>query len=149
LIYLADRANNRVQVFRQNGQFVNERILRPRCGAQERATWTPRRACGNEAAFSIGFSHDVPQTYMYIADGGSHFITVLRRSDLEILYEFGGPGVATGQLGRPHNLTVDPFGNIFVAEAAGTTVRHPVTGDSVQAGFRAQKFTFIGVRPNR
>src|SRR6185503_11204336 len=30
LIYLADRANNRIQVFRQNGEFVREKILRPR-----------------------------------------------------------------------------------------------------------------------
>jgi hypothetical protein len=149
LIYLADRANNRIQVFRQNGEFVRERILRPRCGPQERATWTPRRACGNEAAFSVGFSHDAPQTYLYVADGGSHFITILRRSDLEILHEFGGPGVGPGQLGRPHNLTVDPSGNIFVAEAAGPQVVHPVTGDSVGAGYRAQKFRFTGTRPIR
>jgi DNA-binding beta-propeller fold protein YncE len=149
LIYLADRANNRIQAFRQNGEYVSERILRPRCGAQEKATWTPKRACGTEAAFSIGFSHDGPQTYLYVADGGSHFITILRRKDLEILDEFGGPGVGPGQLGRPHNLTVDPSGNIFVAEAAGPTVKHPVTGQEVEAGFRAQKFTFTGTRPSR
>ena len=34
LIYLADRANNRIQVFRQNGDYVSEKILRPRCGAR-------------------------------------------------------------------------------------------------------------------
>jgi DNA-binding beta-propeller fold protein YncE len=146
LIYLADRANNRIQVFRQNGEFVRERILRPRCGAQEKATWTPKRPCGNEAAFSVGFSHDGPQTYLYVADGGSHFITVLRRSDLEVVSEFGGPGVGPGQLGRPHNLSVDPSGNIFVAEAAGPSVKHPVTGEMVEAGFRAQKFTFKGTQ---
>jgi len=144
LIYLADRANNRVQVFRQNGEFVKEQILRPRCGPQEQASWAPKRPCGTEAAFSVGFSHDAPQTYLYVADGGSHFITILRRSDLEVVGEFGGPGVAPGQLGRPHNLTVDPSGNIFVAEAAGPKVKHPVTGAEVDAGFRAQKFTFTG-----
>ena len=149
LIYVADRANNRIQVFRQNGEFVRERILRPRCGAQEQATWTPKRPCGTEAAFSIGFSHDTPQTYLYVADGGSHFITVLRRSDLEVVSEFGGPGVGPGQLGRPHNLSVDPSGNIFVAEAAGPTVKHPVTGADVEAGFRAQKFTFTGTRAEK
>lgn len=147
LIYLADRANNRIQVFRQNGEFVQERILRPRCGAQEKATWTPKRPCGNEAAFSVGFSHDAPQTYLYVADGGSHFITVLRRNNLEVVNEFGGPGVGPGQLGRPHNLTVDPSGNIFVAEAAGPEVKHPTTGETVEAGFRAQKFTFTGTTP--
>jgi DNA-binding beta-propeller fold protein YncE len=148
LIYLADRANNRIQVFRQNGEFVREKILRPRCGVQEQATWTPKRPCGTEAAFSVGFSHDAPQTYLYVADGGSHFITVLRRSDLEVVSEFGGPGVAPGQLGRPHNLTVDPSGNIFVAEAAGPSVKN-AAGESVEAGFRAQKFTFKGTQPTK
>jgi DNA-binding beta-propeller fold protein YncE len=149
LIYLADRANNRIQVFRQNGEYVMERILRPRCGAEEKATWTPKRPCGIEAAFSVGFSHDAPQTYLYVADGGTHVITVLRRGDLEVVSEFGGPGVGPGELGRPHNLTVDPSGNLFVAEAAGPKVKHPVTGDSVDAGHRAQKFVFTGTRPAR
>lgn len=145
LIYLADRANNRIQVFRQDGTFVAERILRPRCGA-EAATWAPKRPCGTEAAFSIAFSHDAPQTYVYVADGGTHVITVLRRSDLEVVSEFGGPGVGPGELGRPHNLSVDPSGNIFVAEAAGPEVKHPVTGETVPAGHRVQKFRFTGVR---
>jgi DNA-binding beta-propeller fold protein YncE len=149
LIYLADRANNRIQVFRQNGEFVAEKILRARCGPQEKATWAPPRPCGTEAAFSIGLSHDSPQTYLYIADGGSHVITVVRRSDLAVVDEFGGPGVAPGQLGRPHNLSVDPQGNIFVAEAAGPSVTHPATGQDVAAGHRVQKFTFAGTRPTR
>ncbi len=147
LIYLADRGNNRVQVFRQNGEFVREKILRPLCGAQEKATWVPKRPCGVEAAFSVGLSHDAPQSYLYVADGGTHVITVLRRSDLEVVNEFAGPGVGPGQLGRPHNLTVDPSGNIFVAEAAGPKVKHPTTGAEVSAGSRAQKFTFKGTTP--
>ena len=84
-----------------------------------------------------------------MADGGTHVITVLRRSDLEVVNEFAGPGVGPGQLGRPHNLTVDPSGNIFVAEAAGPKVKHPGTGAEVAAGSRAQKFTFSGARPMR
>jgi DNA-binding beta-propeller fold protein YncE len=146
LIYVADRANNRIQVFRQNGEFVREKILRARCGAQEKATWAPKRPCGNEATFSLGFSPDGPQSYIYSADGGSHVITVLRRSDLEVVSEFSGPGVAPGQLGRPHNLTVDPSGNIYVAEAQGPEVKDPATGATREAGFRAQKFTFTGVK---
>lgn len=146
LIYLADRGNNRIQVFRQNGDYVTEKILRPLCGAQETATWVPKRPCGVEAAFSVGFSHDTAETYLYVADGGTHVITVLRRRDLEVMDEFAGPGVGPGQLGRPHNLTVDPSGNIYVAEAAGPKVKDPKTGDEVQAGFRAQKFAFKGSR---
>jgi hypothetical protein len=147
LIYLADRANNRIQVFRQNGAFVTEKILRVRCGPQESASWAPKRPCGTEAAFSIALSHDGPQTYLYVADGGSHFITVLRRNDLAVVDEIGGPGVAPGQLGRPHNVTVDPAGNLFVAEAAGPKVKHPTSGAEVDAGHRVQRFTFAGTKP--
>jgi hypothetical protein len=146
LIYVADRANNRVQVFRQSGEFVREKILRPHCGAEEQATWAPKRPCGRESAFSVGLSPDASQNYLYVADGGTHVITVLRRGDLEVVDEFAGPGVAPGQLGRPHNLTVDPSGNIFVAEAAGPEVKDPATGRTRQAGSRAQKFRFVGTR---
>ncbi|MBM3780511.1 MAG: hypothetical protein FJW29_02380 [Acidobacteria bacterium] len=146
LIYVADRANNRIQVFRQDGTYVMERILRPHCGAEEGATWAPKRPCGREAAFSVAFSHDASQSYLYVADGGTHVITVLRRRDLEVVDEFAGPGVGPGQLGRPHNVTVDPAGNLFVAEAAGPEVIHPDTGAKVQAGFRAQKFRFTGTK---
>jgi hypothetical protein len=66
-----------------------------------------------------------------------------------VVDEFGGPGVGPGQLGRPHNLTVDPSGNIFVAEAAGPKVKHPTTGAEVNAGSRAQKFTFKGTTPSK
>ena len=71
---------------------------------------------------------------------------MLRRDDLEVVDEFAGPGVAPGQLGRPHNITVDPAGNIFVAEAAGPEVKDPKTGATRQAGSRAQKFRYVGMK---
>jgi DNA-binding beta-propeller fold protein YncE len=141
-IYLADRANNRIQVFLQSGEFVMEKVLRSMCSSRSESE-TP--GCAREAAFSVGFSPDETQTYLYVADGGSHMIVVLRRSDLEKVDEFAGPGTGPGQLGRPHNLAVDPQGNIFVAEAAGPWIVHTQTGDSVRTGFRAQKFTLNGV----
>ena len=58
----------------------------------------------------------------------------------------GARVAAPGQLGRPHNLTVDPSGNIFVGEAArprgeGSAHRrdgaHGVSGAEVQAGRHA------------
>jgi DNA-binding beta-propeller fold protein YncE len=140
LIYVADRSNNRIQAFRQDGEFVMENVLRPRC-APDGEPEVP--GCGQSAAFSVGFSVDDDQTYLYVADGGSHVIVILRRSDLEKVGEFAGPGTGVGELGRPHNLTVDPQGNIFVAEAAGPWIQ-VAEGDSVQAGFRAQKFTLAG-----
>ena len=97
-------------------------------------------------AFSIAPSSDAGQAYLYVADGGTHVITVVRRRDLEVVDEFAGPGVAPGQLGRPHNITVDPSGNIYVAEAAGPDVKDPATGRTRQAGFRAQKFRVLAPR---
>ena len=143
LIYVADRANNRIQVFRQDGTFVTEKILRERCAPEDQPE-VPE--CGREAAFSVGFSSDDAQTYLYVADGGSHVIVVLRRSDLEKVDEFGGPGTGPGLLGRPHNLAVDLDGNLFVAEAAGPWIVDTARGDSVQAGFRPQKFTLNNSR---
>jgi len=147
LIYLADRTNNRIQVFRQDGEFVMERILRPRCGPEEETDWAPPRPCGGQAAFSVALSPDDGQEFLYVADGGSHVVTVLRRSDLRILNDIGGPGVGPGEMGRPHNLTVDSQGHLYVAEAAGPSVVHPVTGEEVLAGFRAQKLQFTGIVP--
>lgn len=141
MIYVADRANNRIQVFHQNGQFVVEKVLRPLCRPQGEPQ---PEGCAREAAFSLGFSPDEAQTWLYVADGGSHVIVVLRRSDLEKVAEFGAPGVGAGQLGRPHNLAVDPSGNIYVAEAAGPWIVDPSGADSAQAGFRAQRFVLQG-----
>jgi hypothetical protein len=61
-------------------------------------------------------------------------------------HEIRSPGVGPGQLGRPHNLTVDRSGNIYVAEAARPKVKVPKTGAEVQAGVRAQKFAFKGTK---
>ena len=53
-IYYGDRGR-RAAMDRLYGEFVSEKILRPRCGAQEKASWAPKRPCGNEATFSLGF----------------------------------------------------------------------------------------------
>ncbi len=117
LIYVADRSNSRIQVFEQDGTFVQERVIRP----------------GTGAAFDVAVSHDPGQEFLYVADGEDHRIWILRRSDLEVLGQFGSEGAEPGQFGRPHNLEVDSQGNLYVAEAA--------------PGARAQRFNFQGVVP--
>ncbi len=102
LIYVADRNNSRVQVFDRDGGFVMERILRE----------------GSGAAFDVALSHDPGQEFLYVADGVEHQVWVLRRDGLEVLDRFGSEGTDPGQFGRPHNLSVDSQGNLYVAEAA-------------------------------
>jgi DNA-binding beta-propeller fold protein YncE len=105
LIYVADRRGNRIQVFEQNGKFVKEKIIAPRT-----------RASGS--AFVLVPSPDKAEEWLYMADGTNHKIWILRRSDLEIVGEFGRGGRQLGQMLRPHGMSVDSKGNLYVGEAS-------------------------------
>jgi len=105
LIYVADRRGNRIQVFRQDGTYVTEKIIAP-------AT----RASGS--SFVIALSPDPEQRWLYLADGTNHKVWILRRSDLEVVGEFGRGGRQVGQFLRPHGMSVDSRGNIYVGEAS-------------------------------
>lgn len=96
---------NRIQVFDQDGAFRAEKIVAP-------AT----RASGS--SFVVAFSHDAEQRWLYLADGTNHKVWILRRSDLEIVGEFGRGGRQLGQFLRPHGMSVDSHGNIYVGEAS-------------------------------
>ena len=115
LIYVADRRGNRIQVFQKSGEFVTEKIIAPET-----------RSSGS--AFVVGLSPD--QEWLYLADGTNHKVWVLRRSDLEVVGEFGRGGRQVGQFLRPHGMSVDSRGNIYVGEAS--------------TGRRVQKFTVSG-----
>ena len=117
LIYVADRRGNRIQVFQQSGDFVTEKIIAPET-----------RSSGS--AFVVGLSPDADQEWLYLADGTNHKVWVLRRSDLEVVGEFGRGGRQVGQFLRPHGMSVDSQGNIYVGEAS--------------TGRRVQKFTVTG-----
>lgn len=117
LIYAADRRGNRIQVFRQDGEFVMEKIIMP-------------RTLASGSAFVIQLSPDPEQEWLYLADGTNHKVWVLRRSDLEVVGDFGRGGRQVGQFLRPHGMGVDSQGNIYVGEAS--------------TGRRVQKFSITG-----
>jgi sugar lactone lactonase YvrE len=117
LIYVADRRGNRIQVFQQDGTFVEERIVAP-----------DTRASGS--AFVISFSPDPAQRWLYLADGTNHKVWILERDGLEIVGSFGRGGRQVGQFLRPHGMSVDSQGNVYVGEAS--------------TGRRVQKFTPAG-----
>jgi DNA-binding beta-propeller fold protein YncE len=101
LIYVGDRQNNRIQVFKRDGTFVRERTIRP----------------GSGAAFAVALSSDADQRYVYVADGTDHKVWVLGRHELDVLGAIGSEGHAPGQFGIPHNLATDAQGNLYVTEA--------------------------------
>ena len=43
---------------------------------------------------------------------------ILRRSDLAIVGEFGRGGRQAGQMLRPHGMSIDNQGNLYVGEAS-------------------------------
>ncbi len=105
LIYVADRRGNRIQVFEQDGTYLNETIIAPLT-----------RASGS--AFVIGFSPDAQQEWLYLADGTNHKVWIIRRADMEVVGDFGRGGRQVGQFLRPHGMSVDSHGNIYVGEAS-------------------------------
>ena len=117
LLYVADRRGNRLQVFRRDGAYVTEKTIAPLT-----------RASGS--AFVVALSPDSAQQWLYLADGTNHKVWILRRSDLEVVGEFGRGGRQVGQFLRPHGMSVDSRGNIYVGEAS--------------TGRRVQKFAVGG-----
>lgn len=116
-VYVADRSNNRIQVFEKDGTFITEKVLDPET-----------RSMGS--VWDIDFSPDPEQTYITIPDGSNHKIRIVRRSDLEEVTEWGEGGKWAGQFGWVHNAAVDGDFNIYASE--------------VETGKRVQKFVFTG-----
>jgi DNA-binding beta-propeller fold protein YncE len=104
-IYVADRRGNRIQVFEQSGKFVAEKIIAP-------------ATLSSGSSFVPVLSNDPQQQWLYVADGTNHKIWILRRSDLEIVGEFGRGGRQLGQFLRPHGMSIDSKGNLYVGEAS-------------------------------
>jgi 2-keto-4-pentenoate hydratase/2-oxohepta-3-ene-1,7-dioic acid hydratase in catechol pathway len=103
LVYVADRVNNRIQVFRKDGTFVREAFL-------ARGT----RAMGS--VWDVALSRDTAQTFLFVPDGTNMKVWILRRDDLSVVGSFGRGGRQAGQFGWIHNLAVDSRGNLYTSE---------------------------------
>ena len=121
LVYVCDRTNNRVQVFRPDGTFVQEGLI-------------ARNTGGIGGPNAVGFSADEEQRFVYVADGANKKVWILRRDDMEIVGSVGRPGRRGGQLHLVHALVVDSQGNLYTGETQNTN--------------RVQKFRFIGMGPS-
>jgi DNA-binding beta-propeller fold protein YncE len=118
LIYVCDRPNNRIQVFRRDGTFVQEKFIAP-------------RTRGDGAVWDIAFSRDSAQRFLYLADGKNMKVYVLDRLSMEVLTSFGGGGRQPGQFFAVHSIATDSHGNIYTTET--------------YEGKRVQKFVFRGI----
>jgi DNA-binding beta-propeller fold protein YncE len=120
LLYVCDRVNDRIQVFKPDGTCVKEAFV-------------AKRTLGSGSAWDIAFSKDPEQKYIYLADGENDRIHILLRDTLEVLTTFGEGGRQPGEFYGPHSIATDSKGNIYVTE----TYR----------GQRVQKFVYKGLGP--
>jgi DNA-binding beta-propeller fold protein YncE len=117
LVYVCDRPNNRLQVFRKDGSFVKE-------FAYEKNT----RASGS--VWDLDFWIDGKQTFLFNADGTNNEVRTLVRESGEVVGAFGRNGRNAGEFHWVHNLAIDSKGNLYTTE--------------VDTGKRAQKFRYVG-----
>jgi len=113
MVYVADRVNNRIQVFQKDGTYVNEMIVEG-------------NSLGNGSTWDLELSPDEGQVDLYNADGQNQRIHIINREAMEIEAYFGRRGRYAGQFHWVHNVAVDSDGNFYTAE--------------VNQGRRAQKF---------
>ena len=113
LLYVCDRANNRIQVFRKNGEFVRQFVLEP-------------ATRGSGSTWDLIPSEDPAQTYLLVADGTNNEVHILRRASGERLGSFGRPGRQAGDFHWVHNIALDSEGSVYTSE--------------VDTGKRAQRF---------
>ena len=118
IVYVADRANNRVQAFTLEGKFLKEGYNR-------------RESQGTGSAFGVALSRDPQQRFLYVADGSNERVAILDRQTLQVIGQIGRPGRMAGEFFHIHSLATDARGNI-------------ITGES--QGYRIQRFLYKGLR---
>jgi DNA-binding beta-propeller fold protein YncE len=117
LVYVADRSNNRIQIFRPDGTFVREAFV-------AREVLTP-----TGTVVTMAFSPDKAQRFLYVTSGDQK-IRILDRQTLTVLGTIGRLGHYAGQFHHITDITVDSKGNIYTGENTGR---------------RVQKFVFKGM----
>jgi hypothetical protein len=118
LLYVCDRANDRLQVFKPDGTFVKEQFYE-------------KRTLGSGSVWDIAFSKDPQQKYIYLADGENDRVHIIDRESLQVLTTFGEGGRQPGEFYGVHSIAVDSKGNIYTTE----TYR----------GQRVQRFLYKGL----
>ena len=118
LIYVCDRTNDRVQVFRPDGTFVKEAFF-------------AKNTLGSGSAWDIAFSRDPEQRFVFLADGQNNRVRIIVRDTLAEVTAFGDGGRQPGQFYGVHSIATDSKGNIYTTET--------------WEGKRLQKFVYTGI----
>jgi DNA-binding beta-propeller fold protein YncE len=118
LVYVCDRANDRLQVFQKDGTFVKEGFI-------------AKETLASGSVWDLAFSRDEEQRYLFVVDGMNQRIHVVLRDTLEELTSFGDGGRQPGQFYGVHSIAIDSVGNLYTTET--------------WEGKRIQKFVYRGM----
>ncbi len=120
IIYVCDRAGDRLQVFTPQGKFIKE-------GFYEKNT------LNSGSVWDVAFSKDPQQKYIFMTDGVNEKVKIIDRQTLQELTTFGDGGRQPGQFYGVHSIAIDSKGNLYTTET--------------YEGKRLQRFIFKGMAP--
>jgi DNA-binding beta-propeller fold protein YncE len=103
IVYLADRINNRIQLFTTEGKYLRQ----VRLAAINNVTPVP-------AGFA--FSPDKKQQYLYVVDSGPMQIIIYDREKMVEIGRVGVRGPKVGEFDIVHHMAADSKGNLYGAE---------------------------------
>jgi hypothetical protein len=103
LVYVCDRANDRIQVFRKDGTFAKEFRIEP-------------ETLQNGSVWDLVLSEDPAQKFIFMADGANNQIVTLVRDTGEVVTSWGRAGRMAGQFKWVHGIAIDSKGNLYTAE---------------------------------
>ena len=92
-VYVCDRANDRIQVFKKDGTFVKEFQVEP-------------QTLQNGSVWDLVLSEDRAQKYIFVADGANMQVMTLDRQT----------GTKLSSFGRPGHMAIDFKGTIYTTE---------------------------------
>ena len=119
IVYVADRTNNRVQLFTTAGNYLRQVHL----SAEGTVVPVP-------AGFS--FSPDKKQQFLYVVDSGPMRVVIFDRETMTELGAVGMRGANPGEFNIVHHMAADSKGNLYTAE--------------IVTNRRAQKFVLQNAR---
>jgi DNA-binding beta-propeller fold protein YncE len=120
LLYVCDRVNDRIQVFKTDGTFLKEYFYE-------------KQTLAAGSVWEIAFSRDPAQKYIYMTDGENSHVNILLRDTMEVLTRFGDGGRVPGEFYGVHSIATDSKGNLYTTET--------------YQGQRIQKFVYKGLMP--
>ncbi len=104
VVYVADRINNRIQLFTRAGKFLK----------QVRVTNEGSAVVPVPAGFA--FSPDRKQQFLYVVDSGAMRIVIFDRQAMVQIGAFGMKGAQPGEFDIVHHIAADSKGNLYTAE---------------------------------